>query len=879
MSARSVVLAVLAFVNRRRVDRDLAAEIDEHLKLAEDAYRARGLDPQAARAAARREFGSPALARQVSREEWGWPALDDYVADLRFGSRILRKHWVSSLVAVVALAVGIGATSGVVSTLTMVWHYRFPFAESDRLAILWAKSIRNPQYDEMQVSLPELRAWQQGARSVRLAGYSWVRNANVAIGQYVDRVRAVRVTSDVFALLGVQPMLGRRFTRDDDAADVDRAVIVSNAFWRGHLGGRADAVGTAVTLDRRMYTVVGVLPRGFELPMVGDVPVLLPASQAAGLDDATARSMVAIGRLAPNATVATVGAELDALSGRYHDDLHLEPGQWAVKVDPLAHLGRADSARTISTLFLLSWLVLLVACCNVAILLLARLPARQQELAVRMALGAGRRRIIRQLLLEAALVSTAASALGIAAAAPVNRVLVHLISESLPFTIVPHLTTDALVSAVALAAITCLAFGVAPALVALRAGLGGAATVRLVGSRDQTWFRNAAVAVEVAMSVVLLVGGLLMIESVRRMHETRLGFDPNGVVTARVTLDAARYPASAEQWFWPTLLERLAQRAEVHDASIASSFPLAATGDLANAVTSADARADTITAGSFVVGPRFFSTLRVPFVAGTAFNASNVRGGVIVDEVLAGKLWPSQPAVGHRLRILQPMFDDGQRVAAGDREVVGVVRSVANSLLRSASQRRFPLVYVPSEDNELRTAFVIVRAPTTEAGSRAIREVVQGMDPLLPVYSVRSTRDMLAYWYAPVHLDALMSGALAGVGVLLTIIGVYSVVTVFASQRRREIGVRVAIGAQPVDIVRLVLGKTLMPAVLGGMAGALLAVAGSRAVAGMLYDTAPLEPRAFVAAAAVIALVVGVAAAVPAVRASRFQPLIALTPD
>jgi putative ABC transport system permease protein len=736
----------------------------------------------------------------------------------------------------------------------------------------------------MQISPAELHEWRQRATSIDVAGFSWVDNVNVAVGRYVDRMRASHVTPQLLTVLGVRITAGRAFTSDDERGDAGNAVIVSYSFWAEHLARTPDGLLEPIVIDREPYTIIGVLPQGFQLPLLGDVPVLLPTRGPRWLDDRAARSLVAIGRARAASTFGATAAELDAASARFHEPFRAAEGQWTVNVDPLTTAGLAFSTRTLSVMLALAWLVLLVACANVAILLLARIPARQQELAIRLALGAAHRRLVRQLLLESAIIATASALLGLAIARPVDGALVRVVDASLPFRIVPGLTAAAFATALALAAGTCALFGLAPAVSALRraAANGAALTNRQAGSRANSRFRDLMLVTEVAFSIALLTGGWLMIASVRRMHATELGFDPDRLVTARITLDASRYPDdAARRSFWDALAARLASRSGLRDATIASTVPLAGTGELANAVT-AGARtgspADTVTADAVVVRPNYFAALGIHIDAGATFASADTRGAVIVNDALAKRLWPGRAALGQRLIVLAPMFDDGQAVAPSTRVVVGVAHTIPLSLLRNPVSRAFPTFYVSVSDNPLRSMTLSVRAPTA-AAARAIREEVAALDPLVPVFSVRTSGDILSYWFGPIHLEAVITGALAAAGVLLTIVGVYSIVAVFVSQRRREIGVRIAIGARGVHVVNMVLGRTLRPALLGAVIGVGLTIVASRWAASMLYDTSPSDPRALVAAASVVAAVVGAAAAIPARRASRMEPLAALAPD
>jgi len=882
MSFRAVLSRFTALRRRRAIDAELAEEIDTHLALAADERRAAGFSERDARLAARKAFGNPTLARQSSREAWQWPAFDSLAADLRFGARVLRRHWAATAVAIGALGIGIGVTSAVVSLLRSILHPHYAYADPSRLILPWADRIGVAHWDQMQISLPELEAWQRGGTQQSLGGFTWTRNVNVSTGRSVERAPATLASSNFIDILGVRPFIGRGFTPGDALTDAANVAIVTYDFWKASMGGDPDLTHPIV-VDRQAYAVIGVMPPSFRVPILTTVGLILPLRASPALDR-TARAIVPIGRLAPAANVSSSAHELTRLTTAFNAENPADRGQWGVNVEPLERFGADPVVQMLDIYLALAALVLLVACSNVAVLLVARIPERRRELALRLALGAGERRILGQLFVESALVAVGAAAFGVAFVPPTLAVLDRVVSESVPFVVTPTLDAWAVASSLVLAAATCFLFGMAPAASAvrsLRRG-GSLAGARTSGAREQEWLRGALMTFEVALSLVLLIGGWLMIDSLRTVTRRPLGFETSDLVTARLMLDSSRYATpAARSAFYTQLAQRLRDHPELRDVMIASTIPLATGGELVNYTTRAPehdgGKADTVVTDASVVLPGFFDGLHVPIVDGAMFSGNETEPVVVVNEDLARKLWPGGHALGQRLDVLAPLFADGEVVAPGPRRVVGVARNMRPSPTHPSDA--FPNFWVPYSQAPLRSMYVGMRAATPGVAAAALRHETSALDRLLPVYGVKSVDELLGYWLAYARVDALIADALAAIGTMLTVIGIYSVVAVFVSQRRQEIGVRIAVGARRVDIARLVLDRTLRPTIVGAAAGLAIAAGSVRLLSSMLYGISPLEPGAFVGALGVLVIVITAAALVPARRAAMTDPIVALRSD
>src|SRR6185437_5178590 len=789
MSLRAALSRLAALRRRGAIDAELAEEIETHLELAAAEKRASGLSEQDARLAARRAFGNPTLARESSRAAWQWSRAETLATDLRFGTRVLRRHWAATAVAIGSLGIGIGVTSAVVSLIASILHPRYSYADPSRLVLAWGDRIGVAHWDQMQISLPELEAWERAGRQQTLAGFTWTRNANVSTGRTVERDPATLVTSNFIDVLGVKPLIGRGFTSDDARADAPNAAIVTYEFWKASMEGNPDLT-RPIFIDRQSYTVVGVMPPDFRVPILTNVQLLLPLRPTPSLDRA-ARAIIPIARLARGASVASAAQELGLLTARFNDQSPSDRGRWGVNVQPLERLGAGPVLQTLGMYLALAGLVLLVACGNVAILLVARIPERRRELALRLALGASERRIISQLIVESAMIAIGAAALGVALVPPMMALLDRIVSASVPFILTSRLDRSAVFSTLVLAIATCFLFGMAPAASAVRALRRGGSMVgtRTSGAREQEWLRGTLMAVEVALSLVLLVGGWLMIDSLVTVSRRPLGFETRGLVTARLLLDSTRYgtPAAREA-FYSQLAARLRAHAELRDVMIASTIPLATGGVLNNYTTRAPQRsgdkADTVVTDATVALPGFFDGLHVPIVDGAMFSGNETEPVVVVNEELARQLWPGERAVGQRLDVLAPLYADGEIVMPGSRRVVGVTRNMRPSPIHPRDA--WPAFWIPYSQQLLRGMYVGVRTATPAAASAALRHETSALDRLLPVYGVKSVDELLDYWLVYARIDALVADGLAVIGMLLTLIGIYSIVAVFVRSEERR---------------------------------------------------------------------------------------------
>jgi putative ABC transport system permease protein len=885
MSLRDVLARFAAFGKRDAIDAALDDEMAEHLRMLEEENIAAGMSASDARHAARRAFGNPTAARERSRESWGFDSIDAWLADVRFGMRVLRKRWPSTLVAVLALGLGIGATTAAVSALDAVAHRRYTYDEPERIALLWAKSVRDPSYSEGNLSPAEAKLWARSARGIKISSFGFEQTANVAApGMSAERVISAALSVDLLSVLGVHPIFGRDFVAEDGRDAAGNVALVSYAFWQRALHGDRRVIGDTIVVDRQPWIVIGVLPRDFELPTAGEVPLLVPIRDAQWRPPSV-RNMTVVGRLGPDVTTASIAAQLSPISAAFTTAIAGERGKWAVNVEPLAYFG-SWIARVFKPFVVLAWLVLLIACTNVAILLLARIPARERELAVRAALGAGPRRLFRQVGVESGIVVALGTTVGVLVAAFGAKLLAPIGSAS-NFQVRPTLTSRPVIVALLAAAGTCLIFGLAPVFTALRGLRERPVTLigsgRASGHPDKGRLRMALIAVEAAMSVILLTVGALMVESMLRMRKVDIGFDGRGLVTARITLDTLRYrDSTARRVFFDELIGRLATHHEVHGVTAGTMIPLAPSGYASSLVVRSDqiARGDSLEVNTVIVEPGYFTALGIPVIRGSEFSRDGHEHSVIINENLARKLWPGQDPIGRRLRVLDPMVATSYSAAVGERLVSGVVKSPPLALA-SERAKTFSLLYLPYDESASRSMYVALHAPTVDAGASAIRREVAAIDAALPIFGIASIDDLTNEWLGSLRLSEAIGEVLAGLGLTLTLIGIYSVVAVLVAQRTHEIGIRLAIGARASHVVYIVMRRTLMAVAIGSAVGVIIfavtaRVASQRVLGELLYETSATNVRALFGAVVLLALVVVAAAYSAARRAATLDPLIAI---
>jgi putative ABC transport system permease protein len=863
-----------ALLRRDDVELELDEELRYHLERQVEQNLAFGMDPEEARYAALREFGGLEPSKEACRDARRVRWVEDLAQDLRHGLRGLVRTPGFTLLVALTLALGIGANTAVFSVLDAVVLRPLPYPESDRLVAVWEAREGSPGV-RGRISLPDYLDWRAQNQSLEgIAAYAGSSLARTDGGEPEHLASAVASTN-LFETLRVAPALGRGFSPENEAYGRHRVAVVSDGFWRRALGADPDAIGRQLMLDGNSYPVVGVLPAGFRMPLLDQEPdVWVPlAYQKEDLEARRAHYLSAVARLGPGVDLAHAQRDLGAVSARLAEVYPQANTGHGAALGPLREQVVGDLRPALLVLLGAVALVLLIACANVANLLLARATVRRREVAVRMALGASRWRLVRQFLVESVLLAAAGGAAGLAVAAWGVDTLVATNAGGLPRTADVGIDLRVLAFTAAVTAATGLAFGLLPALHASDVTLGDAlkeAGRPVGGGRDRA--RSTFVVVQVALSLVLLVGSGLLLRSLHRLQAEDPGFDPSGVLTVRLTLPGKTYE---EPGRWAAFVRQLDEQLRDLPGAAAAGVihPLPYTDRTETLAYRVDdqpeaAGAQRTSAAWRAVTPGYFRALGVPVLRGRGLadaDAETSRPVVVISETMARMCFGEADPLGHRLTI---GYDDRSY------DVVGVVGDTRPTSLKTAPG---PEMYTAWAQTPVPWAAIVVRAegdPSALAG--LVRDRVAAIDPALPLYDVKTMEARLSESVGRQRFTAALAGLFAAVALALAAVGTYGVVSYLVERRTHEIGVRMALGARPGDVVRLVLGRGLALTVAGIGAGVVGALGLTRLLEGMLYGVGATDPVAFVATTLVLAAVALAACYVPARRAARVDPAAAL---
>jgi predicted permease len=859
---------VRGLFRREAVLRDIDEEMRSHLELAADEERRRGRSAEEARATAAQRFGSVAAARDAAYDVRGGGGLEAVWHDLRFAARTLRRNPTVALSALLTWALGIGATVAVFSVVHPVLLRGLPFAHADRLVSV--QETKLPELPSFSVSAGNFLAWREAARALDLLVAVQMRAPTLTGDGEAERLRAFAVSAGFFELYGVAPQLGRGLLPDEDAPGRDAVVVLSHGFWQRRFAGDPGVAGRQVVLDDRAHTVVGVMPAGLH-PNLGDVDVWMPiAFTAAQRQNHGGHYLRVVGRLAPGATHSAALAELNHIAERLEKEHPGDNQGWRVKIVPLAEHLHGGVRPTLLLLAAAVVFVLLVAAANVASLLLGRAAAREREIAIRASLGAGRGRVLRQLACESLLLSLIGGAAGMLVAVAGVDALLALAPRALGG--LGEVEVDATLLAFTLAASSAVGLLVAviPGRQAARCDLASAlrgAGGSIAAGRARA--RRLLVAVEVAACLLLLVGGGLVMRSLVRLLDQDPGFRADGVLVAQLNLPRSRYAEPERRVeLARRLLAEVATLPGVQAAALTQSLPFV--NDFVASVAVEGRRPDPggqePNANHYAVTPDYFHALGIPLLAGRGLDERDA-GVVLVNRKLARSFFPDGDAVGARLRIY------GERV----REIVGVVGDVKQYGLGDDATFQ---VYEPLYQQTFARLGLVVRGGGDPAAlTGAIRARLAGIDGRLPLGTPLTLDDAVAASVAHRRFAVALLGVFAAVALALAVVGIYGVIADAVVQRTREIGVRVALGATPRDVLASMMGVGVVPAACGIVLGLGIAAAGVRLLGSLLYGVGQMDPLTWIAAPAIVAAVALVASWLPARRATRVDPMVALRFD
>ena len=817
--------------------------------------------------------------------------MDTLLQDLRYGARSLARSPAFTAVAVLALALGIGANSAVFSMVDGVLLRPLPYGNADRAVMLWSTW---PGYDRTWLSEPEVVDYRSQRQVFDIVAPFSLGSATLTGDGEPERVRAASLSAEVLPALGVTPTLGRNFTAAEDLPDslAGRVALLSHTLWQRRYAGDPSIVGRAIQVGLRSFTVVGVLPDEFRLPndFVGEPVQLYSPIGLEPNPDPESRGnhgLYAVARLAPGVTPERAQAAMSAFVSdmkRRHDAYGPE---FDLRVVSARDQVSGDVRPALLVMLGAVALVLLVACANVANLLLARAEARHRELAIRSALGAGRTRIVRQLLAESLLLATAGAALGLVLAAAGLRALIAFSPPNVPRLDAIGMDGRVVAFTAAIAVLTSVVFGLVPALQASgtttqemlnEGGRGASAGVR----RQRV--RRTLVVTEVALAMVLVVGAGLLIKSFARLMGIDAGVRPERVLTMELSLPGAKYAQPRSRAFFEQLRQRVAALPGVTSAGFVRELPFAnEIGDWSFRIVGrgADRPDEAFGAADWQVAtPGYFEAMGVALRSGRFLedaDATRSAPVVVISEMMARTFWPNQDPVGQQIRL----GGTGPGPDTLPRTVVGVVADVRHKGLdaETKTQMYLPHTQFPSTDSNfaINRMSLVVRARTDPLMlAPAVRREIRALDPEIPVSRVRSMEQVLSASASVRELNVMLLSVFAAVALTLAALGIYGVMAYTVTQRTKEIGVRMALGASAVEVQRLVLRQGLLLAGLGVLLGALGAVALGRVLTSLLFGVSATDPTIYAAVTAVLAAVALLATYVPARRATRVSPMVAL---
>jgi putative ABC transport system permease protein len=873
---------------RRRLYNDLSEEIRAHLDEKIEELVASGMPRKEATAAARREFGNVTLTEEASHQVWRWPSIEDFLMDIHYGLRMLRKNPGFTTVVVLTLAFGIGANTAIFSVTNSLLLRPLPYHDPDNLVMVWENSSVHPN-PHNTVSPPNFLDWQSRNSVFSSMAFVFDERDNLTGNGDPQEVVVQDVSTNFFSLLGVNPILGPGFTPENGQPGHANVVILAFGLWKERFAADPAIVGKSLVLNGHPQTVVGIAPQNFQWfikdgSLTGAKPQMWsPFVFPQSFHDHTqiGRFMTVVARLQPGVTTSQAQTQMSAIAARLEQEYPDFDGHWGVNLVSLRDQVSGDLRPALLILFGAVAFVLLIACANVSSLLLARASSREREMAIRTAIGASRWRIARQLLLESLLLALLGGGIGVALAFWGTNALLAASPKNLLDLRYVSLDLRVLTFAVAAMLLAGLLFGFLPAYISSRSrisetlkegGRGSSSALR------RALARNAFVVAQLGLALVLLCGSGLLIRSFVRLIGVYPGFDSGHLLTFKVALPRSKYGTDQLRiTFFQQLLARISTVPGVRSASMESFPPLtglgAATGVHLLSQPSL-ALSDLPVANVGVVGPDYFSTMSIPLRAGRFFNTQELaeeKHVTIINQSFADKYLHGVNPIGQKAAIYMKSDAESQRFPS---EIIGVVGDVHQLGLDTAPE---PTVYWPHPELVMSAMTILVRTSSDPlALVSTARGELQQLDPELPMAAVATMDQLLADSLSRSRFTMLLLGIFAAVALLLAAVGIYGLIAYSVTQRTQELGIRVALGAQRRDVLRLVLAQGTRLTLLGMAIGVFAALALSRLLATMLFGVSATDPLTYAAVAALLGFVALAACVIPARRATRVDPLVAL---
>ena len=845
----------------------------------------KGMSPADARREALRSFGGLEQTKEIYRDQRGLPMIETTLQDLRFGLRMLRRSPGFSILAILCLTLGIGANAAVFSWIEGILFRPYPaVAHQERLVAIGGTSRDEPRGTPL--SWPDFQDLQRSCTLCETVFVSKITGTTLSIGDRAERTTGSIVSANYFDAIGVHPILGRGFLPGEDIGQSAHPVaVISYQLWQGRFRGDPQIVGRTQRLNGVMHTIVGVAPEGFYGTFVGwSMNFWVPASmedifESGGykLEDRGARWIEAYARLKPGVTQQQAQQEFAAISGRLEAEYPATNRGRAIRFWPLWQTPFNNAATLLPTLEIMLAVVvfvLLIACANVGNLLLVRSFARRHEMTVRLAIGAGRGRLLKQLLTEGLVLSLFGAAGGLLVAYWCRHALVLLFPArgGVQMHLPGEIDWRVLALSVAVCLATTLLMGLVPALQTGKIDLAQSMKMEstgVVGGRGRAWVRSGLVLVQVSLSFVLLVGTGLLMQSLLKVRNASPGFNTRGVLDTAIDLVSAGYTPARAQTFQDALLERVRSLPGVESAAFAKMTPLSyvssATAPIVvDGYTPPPEESPTVDYNE--VGEDYFVTMGIPLVAGREFTRADDEKGAlvaVVNETMAQRFWQGREPLGQRLQLKGRWM-----------QVVGIAK---DSKYSSVRERPTPFFFVPVRQNSLRAAILNIRTPLApQTMATAIAREVHALDANLAPYEVITLQEQLERSTSPQMVAVTLVGILGGLALLLAAIGLYGVMSYAVSQSTRELGLRMALGADTSNVLRLVMSRGLALTAGGVLLGAAVALALTRLLGNLLYNVSPRDPLAFGSALAVMTIASLAACFLPAWRATRTDPARAL---
>jgi predicted permease len=858
---------------RRHCEQDLERELGSHLELEAQELLEAGLSTEDAHYAARRMLGNRTSIREEVREMWGWVTLEQIAQDTRYAFRGMRKTPGFALTAVLSLALGIGANTAIFTVVHAVLLKPLPFPQPDRLVQIW-ESQPAKGYFRNVVNPITFLDWRERTHSFEeMAAVSDGTTNLTGLGDPLA-LAGMRVSPQYFSILGVLPALGRSFSAEEGRPGQDNVAILSFGIWQSRFGGDPSAVGRKIMIDGAPSTIVGVMPRGFTLPKYNpDIWMPLPIVRSKEAEGG--RYLTVVARLKTGVTLQQAREDLHAVAGQIARERPSFNQGWSAEPVPMLEDATENVRLPLLVLLAAVGLVLLIACANVANLLLMRAAGRSREIAVRAALGAGQGRLLRQMLSESLVLALAACAAGLAASYWGVQALLALVprQSQLPRMDAIHMDGPVFLFSLALSLFTAAIFGLVPSLQVSQIEPYQALQQGAVRTAANSVLRRALVVAEIALSLILLVGAGLMLRSFHRLVSVNPGFETQHILTMDMFTSPAKYSDDRKRaQYFGHMLNEIRTVAGVREAGSVHFLPLQerVSGSCFAPAGEPPPNPSTAPGAEFlVISPGYFQAMGTPLARGRHFDGRDFFGApsaIMVNQAFVKRFFPDRDPIGQKLNLCWTM----QNPAA----IVGVIADARQTELETAPK---PTIFVNNFQAPMYFAQLVVRAAGDPARiARAVEGAIHRVDPEQAITHAETMQQVFSDSVAQPRLELVLLAVFGAIAGLLAMIGIYGVVAYSAARRTREIGIRMALGALPNDVRRLILRESLILAALGigiGLAGAL---ALTRVLRSLLFETTPADPATLASVVGAVLLIVLVATLIPANRAARIHPTVAL---